>query len=434
MRTAFIQRSVVPAVAFVTLTAIAYLAGRSFRAQAETTPIEASARTHVEERDSAAPQFTPREAPQLPFTSLYAALEAAPREQRRAWLGELRTITNTRERRAGISSFFKCYAMVDTAEAISAVQELESDDDQVRAVEAVLKGAPTPSTPALVQMLMDLPGPVGERCREEQLAGQIGFWSAFDPVAAAHFVEAHPGAVTSISGTELLSNWAALDPHAAAAWLEGNPEVASEPGALSDFILGFLENDPAAARDYVITNASDERFQRVLDAVTILTFFTSSEEAAGFVRSLPTPELRRDALSGLARVDPQLFAGSAAERPGQFKQLTEWLLQFQPAERDGSVGTALLTWQKRDPAAAFQWIGELAPGTKQSVIQEYAAQLGPEDVRFTLACPDAELRESVLRAFLHRWGNTIEERQTFVDILGVGPEEREHLAAIASEP
>lgn len=236
------QWLVAVAVAII-LPVAAYLSGRSFAppSQAETNKPAPEFADDVQ--SSAQIPFAIEDMPHVAFSDLYRSLRSSPPARRSDLVRNLRRIDDPRKRGAAISSLFKCFAMLDTDEAISFLSELESDKDKIKAVDALIKGAPSPATAALVKMLMSLPGPVGEGCRQMYLPGQISFWSAFDPVAAAQFIDDHPTQLEDISRTTLVSNWAALDPAAAEAWLhrhtdrsglQRGPARTTDPGRLPE--------------------------------------------------------------------------------------------------------------------------------------------------------------------------------------------------------
>ena len=112
--------------------------------------------------------------------------------------------------------------------------------DIKRAAEAVLAATPASSTPVLVQMLLDLPADVDPAWREQMLRGQMFFWAALDPTAAAEFADQYQSTYPDLGGDGIIQCLAVADPAAAARWLEEHPDLSKKPAVMSDYLQGRL--------------------------------------------------------------------------------------------------------------------------------------------------------------------------------------------------
>ncbi len=93
-------------------------------------------------------------------------------------------IGDLRQRRPAISSVFKCLAMLNTEEALALLSELPTDADRIKALDAIIKAAPSAATASLILQLMSRDDAVGKYFRTRLLPGQIDFWSSLDPASA----------------------------------------------------------------------------------------------------------------------------------------------------------------------------------------------------------------------------------------------------------
>jgi hypothetical protein len=415
---------------FITLTMAAYLSGRgSIREERvpapEPTPESSDAAPKMRSRE-----FRLEETPRVAFTDLYESLRFASHERRGELVRELGGISNERKKKAAILSFFKCLVMVDVDDALGLLSELKRDDDQIAAVGGVIKGAHLPATPRLVKMLMTLPGEVGDRCRENICRARSAF--------GAHSTRPPRRSSSTITRRwrqrdRSAYDWAGIDPAAAEAWLGRHPELSSDPSALMGFVSGVYDSDPELARQYVINNANDERFQRIIGPMASHSFLASSEAAEKFIGSLPNGEARRLAIGEIARLNMDLLAGADRPGPRDFSSVGDWILKFPADDREGSVANLLYHWEKVDPGHTQEWISKVAPENQQQVIDEYTQALNLEGLRRTLASPNESLRARILSSVARRLGNTRAEQERTLSQPGLAPEEAELLARIVRE-
>jgi hypothetical protein len=288
-------------------------------------------------------------------------------------------------------------------------------------------------TATIVKMLMSLPGAVGERCRERYIPGQVSFWSALDPVAAAQFLDDHPSQLREIGKTALLSNWAAIDPAAAEAWLGQHPDLAASADVLQDFVWGVYQNNRDTALQYVNSNAGDERFDQILAAVATRTFFSSPDTAETFISSLPNSEARGRAIRGIANLNMELLATAEREGPREFNTVADWILKFPAEDRTGSLSNLFASWRSEDPRPALEWMSKVTPEKQQQVIEEYAETLDSESLQRTFAAADVQLRSRILTALIAKRAATSAERDELVNQLGLAPEDADALERIAGE-
>ena len=130
----------------------------------------------------------PERAGRVPFVEFYRSLRSSSSGDHITYLHSLQKLPDGPDRRAALTAFFQCVASINPQEAADLVRQVGKDDIK-RVVLAVLGATSTPHTPGLVKMLLDLPADIDPKWREEQLNGQMFFWAALDPTAAAQFAD-----------------------------------------------------------------------------------------------------------------------------------------------------------------------------------------------------------------------------------------------------
>lgn len=425
-------RNFVAVSALLVLPVAAYLFGRN-------SPPPTAARVEQKEpattaRESSASVTVPAAAaPRRPFIELYCSFEKSTYSTKAGRVRELCNIGDLRQRRAAISSVFKCLAMINTGEALALLSELDNDADRMKAVDAIVKGAPGPATATLVQHLTKMEGAVGEYFRAKQLPTQIAFWSALDPAAAAQFVDEHPDLADKISETSLLANWAAVDPDAATRWLQNHPDFVANAAALNDYVYGLYDNDPEVARQYVADNAADPRFAKFVAPVAARTFHGSPEAAETFVRGLADGELRQRALAAIAATDLKLLAGGIVTTPHEYERVADWMRKFPAEERDNGLKFVFVTWANKESGEAVQWLGGVPAQDQQAMIDAFAQAGAPIAWPQFLSTANPQLRERFLTSIARTWDGTAAEVEGLARDSGLAPQDVASLKRLVGE-
>ena len=238
----------------------------------------------------------PERAGRVPFLDFYRSLRSSSSEEHVAYLHSLQALPDGPDRRAALTAFFQCMASISPQEAADLVRQVGKDDIE-RAFVAVLAATAAPYTPGLVKMLLDLPADIDPKWREQKLNGQMFFWAALDPTAAAQFADQYQSIYPDLAAYGIVQCLAAADPAAAERWLKEHPDLRKEPEVMSNYLKGLYQNDPADARRYLAEHATEEAVQPSLKGVARLTFLSSADDAAEFISHLPTKDARQARLT-----------------------------------------------------------------------------------------------------------------------------------------
>ncbi len=153
----------------------------------------------------------PQRAGRVPFVDLYRSLRSFSPEEHAAYLRSLQTLPNGPDRRAALTAFFQCMSSISPQAAADLVRQVDKDDLE-RAVQAVLGATAASQTPVLVKMLLDLPADTDPRWREQMLSGQMFFWAALDPTAAAQFADQYRSIYPNVAVAGIVQCLAVTDP------------------------------------------------------------------------------------------------------------------------------------------------------------------------------------------------------------------------------
>jgi hypothetical protein len=372
----------------------------------------------------------PERAGRVPFVDLYRSLRSSSTEEHIAYLHSVRELPDGPDRRAALTAFFQCMASIDPQEAADLARQVGKDDLQ-RVVLAVLGATSTPHTPILVKMLLDLPD-LDPKWREQKLNGQMFFWAALDPTAAAQFADEYQSIYPDLAANGIVQCLAVADPAAAERWLKEHPDLAKRPEVMSSYLKGLYQGDPANARRYVTEHATDEAVQPSLKGVARFTFLSSADDAAEFVSHLPTKDARQTALDGILATNTEIFVNSEASHTALCEGLAEWVMKFSPDEWPPSVSEFLGQWRKLDPDGSMSWLARLPSPTRSAVAVQFVRDLAVDQWKQVLAVSAAgDFRHDVLTAFAERLSETpANARQALIEELDLPPEDAAQLAAI----
>lgn len=372
----------------------------------------------------------PDRAGRVPFAELYRSLRSASYEKRSAYLGSLEKLPVGPDRRAALTAFFQCIASINPQAAAELVREVGKDDME-RAALAVMAVTPASATPVLVKMLLDLPAGLDPEWEERQLRGQMYYWAVIDPAAAAEFAdrnqEAHPGLV----GAGILENLAASDPVAAERWMEKHPELRGDRAAVHGYVVGLYQQDPAMARRYLMEHATEEVIGPALQTVALHTLLSSSDEAAKFIRDLPTKEARRIALDGIVDMNTEIFAGKEASETSIYAGVADWVTKFPTDEWPYLMPGFIRNWHNLDPNGSVNWMAQLPPSTRPAVASALLQNLTDPEVKAVLATASGDFHRDILSAYGTRLPSNPEIREQMIAALNLPSEDAAALALVA---
>lgn len=361
----------------------------------------------------------------VPFADLYGALRTARTEEHRAYLRSILQLPEGPDRRAALTAFFQCLASISAQKAADLVPQT-GDDDIQRAVLAILGATPASQTAILVKMLLDLP-PETDSWRAGKIRGQMFYWAAFDPTAAAQFADQYESTYPGLTASGIIQCIAATDPAAAERWLNQHPDLRKQSTVMSDYIQGLYQNDPAAARQFVTQNANDPAIQPAVKDLARLTFLHSADDALEFITHLPAKEARRAALDGVVDTNIDLFVTAENNRTALRAGLAEWVMKFPEDEWPDFMPRFLEKWRTLDPDGSFNWMANLPSPTRSAIAREVVRDLPPPEVKQLLARTTGDLHRDVVAAVSQRLSKFPEDRQAFIEELGLSPEDAAQL-------
>ena len=392
-------------------------------------PAGASAALLSDERRTADSQVAapvklppPQRAGRVPFVDLYRSLRSFSPEEHAAYLRSLQTLPNGPDRRAALTAFFQCMSSISPQAAADLVRQVGKDDLE-RAVQAVLGATAASQTPVLVKMLLDLPADTDPRWREQMLSGQMFFWAALDPTAAAQFADQYRSIYPNLAVAGIVQCLAVTDPAAAERWLQEHPDLAKQPEVMSGYLKGLYQGDPASARRYLTEHATEEVVQSGLKGVARLTFLSSADDATEFISHLPTKDARRAALDGILDLNTEAFVNNETSHTALCAGLAEWITKFSPEDWPNSMSGFLRQWRELDPEGSVRWMARLPSHTRSAIASELGRDLAPEELKQVLATTDGDLHRDVLAALAGRRTLTPEELESLIEELELSPED-----------
>jgi hypothetical protein len=378
----------------------------------------------------------PEHAGRVPFTDLYRSLRSSNTEERIAYLHSLQELPDGPDRRAALTAFFQCVASINPQEAADLVRQVRQvrqagKDDIERAVLAVMGATSAPSTPVLVKMLLDLPADVDPKWREQKLNGQMFFWAALDPTAAAQFADQYQSIYPDLVASGIVQCLAAADPAAAERWLKEHPDLRNQPEVMSDYLRGLYQNDPVNARRYLAEHATEEVMEPSLKGIARLTFLSSANDALEFISHLPPKDARQAALSGILGINTEVFANSETSRTALCAGLAEWVTKFSPDDWPANTSQFLGQWRELDPDGSMSWMANLPSPTRSALVAEFVRYLPSDRLKQVLATTDGDFHHDVLTAVAENLSQTsAETREVVIESLELPPEDAAQLAAI----
>jgi hypothetical protein len=370
----------------------------------------------------------PERAGRVPFLEVYRSLRSSSAEQQVTYLHSLQKLPDGPDRRAALTAFFQCMASISPQKAADLVQQLGKDDIP-RAALAVLGATPASATAILVKMLVDLPADIDPKWREDKLNGQMYYWAAFDPTAAAQFADQYQNIYPDLATTGLLQCLAVADPAAAERWLKEHPDLMKRPEAMADYIHGLYQSDPANARRYLTEHATDETLELSLRGVARFTFLSSADEAVEFVSHLPTKDARQTALASILGTNTELFVNSETSRTALCAGLAEWVTKFSPDDWPTNMSQFLGEWREFDPDGPFSLMAKLPSPTRSALAVPFMRQLGSDELKQFIARTTGDFHRDVLTAVAQQLSQaSAEERKAVIESLNLPPEDAAQLA------
>jgi hypothetical protein len=372
----------------------------------------------------------PERAGRVPFVDVYRSLRSSSTQEHITYLHSLQELPDGPDRRAALTAFFQCMASINPQEAADLVRQVGKDDIE-RAVLAVLGATPASHTPVLVKMLLDLPADIDPKWREQKLNGQMFYWAALDPTAAAQFADLYQSIYPDLAASGIIQCLAAADPAAAERWLEEHPDLRKQPEVMSNYLKGLYQSDPANARRYLTEHATDEAVQPSLKGVARLTFLSSADEAVEFVTHLPTKDARRAALDGILATNTEVFVNGETSQTALCAGLAEWVTKFSQDDWPTTMSRFLGQWRELDPDGSVSWMAKLPSPTRSAIAREFVRDLSGDQVKQVLTTTDGDFHHDVLTALAKNLSQApADQRKAVIEGLDLPPEDAAQLAAM----
>ncbi|MEP6810586.1 MAG: hypothetical protein ABI992_10115 [Chthoniobacterales bacterium] len=370
----------------------------------------------------------PARAGRATFAELYLSLRTYSPEEQASYLHSILALPAGPDRRAALTAFFQCLASINSHAAAALISQVTGNDDIQRSALAILAATPAPETPVLVDMLLGLSADIDPKWRAQKLRGQVSFWAAMDPSAAAQFADQHRSDYPELVTSEIIEYLAAADPAAAARWMAEHPDVTQDSDVVINYIHGLYQHDPAEARRYLLDHSGEKATQEALGSFARVTFFHSAEDSAEFVKSLPTKEARAAALAGISDINADLFANKETDRTNLYAGLAEWITKFPPGEWPNNMSSFLDRWRRLDPEGSIAWMAQLPSPARGAAAVELSRTISPGDLKQILATAPGEFSREIATTFLGSLQFDPAERKAIIESLGLSPEEAARLS------
>ncbi len=368
---------------------------------------------------------------QVEFDRGYRLLRAASPKTLAQWTARLEAMPTSPRKTAGIASFFRILAQVDTKTAVELALKLRGRE--ARAVASTALAGATPE--ANVTELTHLIAESGPNVLGNEWGELIVRWSMTDPVSAANFAAKHLGAKTdSYWLGSMLENWAAVDPGAAQTWLEKLAPEQRDATALAGFYSGWFERDRPAAVDHLVAHGSIATLTNALATVGPAIFKESPEAARALISKFPEAERQKAVVGSVA----QAAGGSSASREANYnhESVTKWLVTLPADVAEDSLGQTMAGWSNSSPEAAAAWMKGLPTELHDRVAASVCRAVNWSEPQRNLTAgyeiTDPNLREATLRSVIKQFASRKLARE-FVSTANLPPAQASELERMIAE-
>ena len=284
----------------------------------------------------------------------------------------------------------------------------------------------------------------GQQAKQQAERAIAIFLARESPEKGWAYAEALSGNSRNSALGQVLFQIASDDPQDAIAFLDQMPRGQKRDNALSQFVSGWMNQDPDGARSWIKTLPEPEQAKAIEGSLWNLTQSDIQETVTlieSFKPSAQTANLYANLVSNWAQSDPdaaqrwvkQLPPGSA--RQSAQSSLLNRLAQSDPAKAIEFLEGETITDQNRnqvtqvaaslarnDPDAAFAWLDSLeVTGSAHkelitNTISQLAYQDGPKAASYALTIEDKSTRKNAIANLIRGWGNQDREAaKTWID-------------------
>jgi len=195
--------------------------------------------------------------------------------------------------------------------------------------------------------------------RDEVIRLALNQYSDTDAKGAADW------AMKNLTGADLnntliaiAENWALENGGEAAAWFMGLPATPERDGAVENIFFFWASNEPAAALEFLAANPTAGDLTPTLRRAAL----------AGWAKSDPEGAVAASLTSSRANNDPAQFANTLANwATMDLESSSQWLLANVPAGSERAVAAQELAviFARQSPEAGVAWLEKLTPGAER---------------------------------------------------------------------
>jgi hypothetical protein len=350
----------------------------------------------------------------MPFREAYAILKAAPEEKLRSYFSELQQKRPKPTRYAAMTSFFKTLIHVNPRLTREMILQLKKDD-RWPAMYAIREASPPGGMRAVAEVLLGFDRMAISSCSWDMLRDTLDEWGKNDPLALKEFIESHRTQDVDRYLPTLIRNWAAYDPEAAQKWMQ--EEMANHPAPppgdenlgdgwtstmasmTTDWIAGFLENDPEAAINYVLEHANEPAIKDSIESFAGDLFAMSPDRARDFLSRLPEEQLTAGLL-GINRKANRFIRSDEKDNTASPRFVAEWMMRSFPDAWQQSFDNVLLEWKYGNAQELFAWMSDLPANARDTVVRKFPTFVfedkPSEDFDLIMQVRDPALRDALL--------------------------------------
>lgn len=185
-------------------------------------------------------------------------------------------------------------------------------------------------------------------------------WGTLDGASALKAADENSGFGGGFMKTISISGWASKDPDKAIAWLNEQKDGNEKANLLRGLVNGLARTDSKRATDYVLNSADENSRRGLIGTIAEAELKKGFGSAEAWAKTLPTDDLKSEALTSLARnyvnqdsEAAKKWAATQAADPnarGAVGQITESMI------RQGLDG------EKKDVNSTLDWVNALPDG------------------------------------------------------------------------
>jgi hypothetical protein len=404
-------------------------------------------RLNEEDRPATVPPNLP-DVVAMPFREAYAIIKSAPEEKLRSYFGELQQKRPKPTRYAAMSSFFKTLIHVNPRLTSEMILQLKKDD-RWPAMFAIREASPPGGMQAVAEVLLGFDRAEISSCSWDLLRETLEEWARNDPLAVKEFLETHRDRDVDRYFPQLVRQWAAYDPEAAHRWMveeaakhpppaEGDETFGngwSDTAGLmgTDWILGFLENDPDTAVSYVLDHATEPAVKESIEDFAGNLFKMSPERARDFLNRLPEEQLVAGLL-GINRKADRFVRSEEKDNRASPRFVAEWMMRSFPDTWQRSFDNVLLEWKYGNAEELFAWMTDLPADTRDAVIRKFPTFVSNdkpgEDFDLIMHVRDSVVRDGLLESLARNATSSGKSLLAVLESSDLPPSRKAHLASL----